>query len=54
MSIQDPKIDLLNDITPDWIHETRTIREWVNGGGVMTPRLVAELDQWANYFRGEI
>jgi hypothetical protein len=32
----------------DWYRDTQTIRDWVNGGGVGTHQLHAELRKWAD------
>ena len=40
------------EVTADFIDGTRTIREWVNGGGVDGPRLCEELDAWLDYWGG--
>lgn len=40
------------EVTVDFIEGTRTIREWVNGGGVNGPSLCEELDAWLDYWGG--
>ena len=41
-----------SEVTDDFVEGTRTIREWVNGGGVNGPRLCEELDAWLDYWGG--
>lgn len=41
-----------SEVTDDFVEGTRTIREWVNGGGVDGPRLCEELDAWLDYWGG--
>lgn len=40
------------EVTDDFVEGTRTIREWVNGGGVHGPALCEELDAWLDYWGG--
>ena len=35
---------------PDFEDDTRTMREWLRGGGVSTDHLIAELELWADYW----
>lgn len=40
------------EVTDDFVEGTRTIREWINGGGVQGPALCEELDAWLDYWGG--
>lgn len=35
---------------PDFVTDTRCIREWIRGGCISTDHLVAELTLWADYW----